>query len=99
MPSGRRFATLRPDFTLDRAPLCAQTGMIDRVGPSRDQLKAAYGATIPDLGGPQTEMIQLIHVATLAGKPIDYDPLTGKITNVPEANVLLHREYRAGWTL
>ncbi len=31
--------------------------MIDRVGPSRDQLKAAYGATIPDLGGPQTEIL------------------------------------------
>jgi hypothetical protein len=51
------------------------------------------------IGGPQTEMIQLVHVASLAGKPIEYDPLTGKITNLPEANALLHREYRAGWTL
>ena len=52
-----------------------------------------------DIGGPQAEMVQLVHVATLAGKPIEYDPLSGKITNVPEANALLHREYRTGWTL
>ncbi len=31
--------------------------MIDRVGPSREQLQAAYGATIPDLGGPQTDIL------------------------------------------
>jgi hypothetical protein len=33
------------------------------------------------------------------GKPIEYDPIGGKIVNSPEANALLHREYRAGWTL
>ena len=52
-----------------------------------------------DIGGPQTELIQLVHVATLAGKPIEYDPIGGKTVNSPEANALLQREYRAGWTL
>jgi hypothetical protein len=45
------------------------------------------------------EIVQLVHVASLARKPIEYDPLGGKIVNEPEANALLHREYRAGWSL
>jgi hypothetical protein len=52
-----------------------------------------------DIGGPQAEIVQLVHVASLAGKPIEYDPQAGQIINAPEANALLHREYRAGWTL
>ena len=52
-----------------------------------------------DIGGPMTEIVQLVHVASLAGKPIEYDPLNGRIVNPPEANELLHRPYRSGWTL
>ena len=48
---------------------------------------------------PMNEIVHLVHVATLAGKPIEYDPQACKIINAPEANALLHREYRAGWTL
>jgi Oxidoreductase family, NAD-binding Rossmann fold/Oxidoreductase family, C-terminal alpha/beta domain len=51
------------------------------------------------MGGPMTELILLGHLASLAGRAIEYDPLAGKIVNCPEANPLLHREYRAGWTL
>jgi hypothetical protein len=51
------------------------------------------------IGGPLTELILLGHVASLAGRAIEYDPLAGQILNCPEANPLLHREYRAGWTL
>ena len=51
------------------------------------------------IGGPLTELILLAHVAALAGRSIDYDPLAGKIVNCAEANPLLHREYRTGWTL
>ncbi len=52
-----------------------------------------------EVGAPLTEIIQLVHVASLAGKPIEYDPVAGKIVNPVEANPLLHREYRPGWTL
>jgi hypothetical protein len=51
------------------------------------------------IGGPLTEMILLGDVAALAGRAIEYDPLAGRIVNCPEANPLLHREYRSGWTL
>jgi hypothetical protein len=52
-----------------------------------------------DIGGPLTELIQLVHVASLAGQPIEYDPLAGRIVNHADANQFLHREYRPGWTL
>ena len=34
-----------------------------------------------------------------AGKKIEYDGCTGRVTNAPEANAFLRREYRAGWPL
>jgi len=52
-----------------------------------------------EIGGPTAEIVQLVHVASLARQPIDYDPLNGSIVNCPEADSLLHREYRSGWKL
>jgi hypothetical protein len=34
-----------------------------------------------------------------AGKKVEYDNASMKITNVPEANKFLTREYRQGWEL
>jgi len=52
-----------------------------------------------DIGGPLTEMVQLVHVASLVGRPIEYDPASGKIVSPAEANPFLHRDYRPGWSL
>ena len=52
-----------------------------------------------DIGGPLTELMQLINAATLIEGPIDYDPLTGRIVNSSPANALMRREYRRGWKL
>src|SRR6266404_668410 len=52
-----------------------------------------------DIGGPLTELMQLINVATLVPGPIEYDPLNGRATNSKEAENLLHRQYRSGWVL
>ena len=49
--------------------------------------------------GPVTETILLGAVALRAGKKVEYDTLNMKITNIPEANQFLTREYRAGWEL
>jgi hypothetical protein len=38
-------------------------------------------------------------VALRAGKKVEYDTENMKITNVPEANKFLVREYRKGWEL
>lgn len=49
--------------------------------------------------GPVTETILLGAVALRAGKKVDYDSASMKITNIPEANKYLVREYRPGWEL
>jgi hypothetical protein len=49
--------------------------------------------------GPVTETILLGAVALRAGKKVEYDSTNMKITNIPEANKYLVREYRPGWEL
>jgi len=48
---------------------------------------------------PISETINLAAVALRAGKKIMYDPVKMEISNMPEANKFLRREYRAGWEL
>ena len=49
--------------------------------------------------GSVTETILLGAVALRARKKVEYDSNSMKITNVPEANKFLIREYRSGWEL
>lgn len=49
--------------------------------------------------GPVTEAVNLGAAAIRAGGRIDYDHEGMKITNRPDANRYLHREYRDGWEL
>lgn len=44
-----------------------------------------------------TEAVNLYAVSLRAGKLLSYDAVNLKITNVPEANKYLSREYRTGW--
>ena len=46
---------------------------------------------------PITEAVNLYAVALRAGRMLKYDAAQMKITNVPEANKFLSREYRQGW--
>jgi predicted dehydrogenase len=50
-----------------------------------------------DYAGPFTEIVLLGNVAYRTGETVHYDPQQMKITNVPRANALLDKEYRAGW--
>jgi predicted dehydrogenase len=52
-----------------------------------------------DYGGTLMEQMLLGLVAYRVGKKIEYDGKKGHVTNSPEANDLLRREYRPGWTL
>jgi predicted dehydrogenase len=47
--------------------------------------------------GPFTEVVLLGNVAYRTGRPITYDPAKMQITDAPEANKLLDKEYRKGW--
>ena len=49
--------------------------------------------------GPFTEMALLGNVAIRAGQKLDWDVEKMQVTNVPEANQYVTREYRQGWTL
>jgi predicted dehydrogenase len=52
-----------------------------------------------DYGGTMIETMLLGLVAYRVGKKLDYDAAAGRVTNCPEANDLLSRKYREGWTL
>lgn len=52
-----------------------------------------------DYGGKMIEMMMLGLVAYRVGKKINYDGQSGKVTDSAEANELLSRKYRSGWTL
>lgn len=49
--------------------------------------------------GPYMEMLLLANVATQFDDELEYDPLEGKIVNHAEADSLLRRPYRGGWSL
>ena len=50
--------------------------------------------------GPLTEMVVLGNAAMrVPGRKLEWDAENLKVTNVPEANQYVKREYRAGWTL
>jgi hypothetical protein len=52
-----------------------------------------------EIGGPLTELMQLVNLATLVEGPVEYDTLSGKVLNSKSASALVHREYRKGWML
>ena len=52
-----------------------------------------------DYAGALTEAVLLGTVAYRSGKRIEWDAANLKVTNSPEAQQFLHKEYRKGWTL
>lgn len=48
---------------------------------------------------PLNETMILGIVALKADRPLEYDGATGRVTNIPEANAFLTREYRKGWEM
>jgi predicted dehydrogenase len=52
-----------------------------------------------EYSAPLTEFVLLGNVATLYGKAVEYDPAAMRVTNLPEADAALRRDYRRGWSL
>jgi predicted dehydrogenase len=69
----------------------------------QEWIKACKGGPKPlsnfDYAGPLTETILLGNIAARAGEKLQWDGPNLKVTNMPEANRFLRREYRQGWTL
>ena len=92
IPESRMRDYGRPPRRLERSP-----------GHYEEWVRAAKGG--PRAGsdfsfaGPLTEVVLLGNIAIRTGQKLQWDPDAMRITNVPEANDLLHYEYRKGWTL
>lgn len=82
----------RPDPILQR-----------EVGHHQDWIRGCKGGPKPlanfDYSGPLTEAVLLGNLAIRTGKKLDWDSAEMKVTNVPEANQYIRREYRQGWSL
>ena len=73
-------------------------------GHYRDWIEACKGGTpaganFADYAGPLTEMVLLGNLAIRTGKKVVWDSEKLQVTNVPEANKYIARDYRKGWTL
>ncbi len=96
IPEAKMQAFQRPPRTLPRS-----------IGHYREWIEAAKGnknvkprSDFADFAGPLTEAVLLGTVSVrLGGRKLLWDSPNLKVTNVPEANKLLHYEYRQGWTL
>jgi hypothetical protein len=69
----------------------------------QDWIRACKGGPKPlanfDYSGPLTETILLGNVAARAGQKLAWDGPNFKVTNLPDADKYLRRQYRQGWTL
>jgi len=102
------------NYTIDLLPAKQFEG-VDTSGPKRltqshgmpepDWLRVARGDTKWTAWsnfsstGPYMEMLLLANVATQFQEELEYDPPEGKIANNAEADALLRRPYRDGWSL
>lgn len=73
------------------------------IGHHKEWLEACKGRGTTrsnfDFAGPLTEAVLLGTVSVRTGKRLLWDAENLRVTNVPEANDLLHYTYREGWTL
>ncbi len=72
-------------------------------GYHQEWIAACKGGSRPlcnfDYSGPLTETVLLGTVACRTGQKLEWDAENLKVTNCPEANEYIQREYRKGWTL
>jgi hypothetical protein len=67
---------------------------LDAIRGKLEQPSSNFG-----IASRQIEMLMLGNVATLLGRPIEYDPHTGTCAGDDEATAALDLEHREGWTL
>ena len=60
---------------------------------------AEAGGANFEVSGPITETLMLGNVALRFKETLKWDSDSLKVTNIPEANKFIQREYRQGWVL
>jgi predicted dehydrogenase len=93
IPEARMKDVGKPEQILERSP-----------GHYQEWIEAASGNKPTDFtqsnfayAGPMTETILLGNVAVRMGRRLEWDGEALKVTNVPEANQYINKEYREGW--
>jgi predicted dehydrogenase len=70
-------------------------------GPFAEWLRGCKGGPKPgsnfEYSGPFTEAVLLANVAIRSRRRIEWDAKAMKVTNVPDANRFITKEYRPGW--
>jgi predicted dehydrogenase len=70
-------------------------------GPFAEWVRGCKGGPKPgsnfDYAGPFTETVLLGNVASRVGRRIDWDSAAMKVTNLPDANQFITKQYRPGW--
>jgi len=101
IPESLRESYQPPKQTIPRVPDRRTWGKLRR--HEEEWIRACKGGKPAcsrfEIAGPLTEMALLGNVAILSGEPIEWDSKNLKITNNSDANRLLRRKYRRGWTL
>jgi len=91
----------RPKQTIPRVP--AKEKWVESSRHIQEWIRACKGGRPAcarfEVTGPLAEIVLVGNVAVAAGKPITYDVRAGNVADVPEADALLRRTYRKGWSL
>ncbi len=83
----------RPAQMLERSPGQVAEWVLAAMGERPlDYAQSNFGYS-----GPFTEAVLLGNLALRVGRRLEWDGQNMRITNVPEANALLTKEYREGW--
>ena len=92
LPDARMADYKKPERTIER---------VQAQNPYRNWIDACKGKLVSasnfSYAGPLTEVANMGNVALHAGKRIEFDVETMKITNDPALNQHLTKEYRKGW--
>lgn len=101
-PWNTRFVLL-PKDRFQNIKAGAPESIAPSIGHHREWVEACKGKgrtfSSFEIGGPLTELMQLVNLATLVEGPVEYDAISGRVLNSKTAQSLVHREYRKGWTL
>jgi predicted dehydrogenase len=97
------FAQIQPTRPYKKIPPVAETQWTKGNRHVQEWIAACKAGKQPcasfDSSARLTEVVLLGNVALQTGKPIEWDVEKMQITNVPEANRFVRREYRKGWSL
>jgi predicted dehydrogenase len=92
LPESSMADYVRPEQTIPRAP---------GNDPYLDWIRACKGGPVAgsnfDVSGPFSEWVLLGNLPLRLGKRIEWDPVKLRVTNIPEANDLIHGDHRHGW--